>query len=555
MNEHASVVEVRIAVRSKPALALDPSMQERPLGWCIFAAFFALYMLSTTDHMLGFTDSGSMFGAAERMLDHGVSTARDGMHDKWCLGQLLLDLFVVWLRRLAGLATSTQQQVLLRLQTVLPATLGAAVPSLVFAIGRRLGYPRVTAILAALAVGLGTMTWVYVQMLFSESTLALLWLVVIYALLAFHDTNRIRWLVLAGCAGGYALITKTASAVVLPILPLWAASSLWVRAKTSPPQARMIAGAACALLLPLLAFAALDLWYNYARFGDLLNSGYSNERDGAGGGFTTPLLAGLFGLALSPGKGFFVFNPIAVLGLLGIGLFVRRHRVAGIALLTIVAGIVLVHARWWAWHGDFCWGPRFMVPLTPLFGLFSLPVIDRALDRTTRWRNSRLLLMAALLQLSIAVQVLGLAFDPGRFIDLVSARCGIFRGGGYFNETKFPLLDDGLMLHFVPHFSPIPGHLWMLRAATAPDPATRATILADPPWRALNPRWVPRNPERLDTSLSIWWGREQREWRAKQHQPDLSLPLASALGLLLLGAVVTLLRRLLARPTTVVSVA
>jgi hypothetical protein len=54
----------------------------------------------------------------------------------------------------------------------------------------------------------------------------------------------------------------------------------------------------------------------------------------------------------------------------------------------------------------------------------------------------------------------------------------------------------------------------MLRAATAPDPA----ILADPPRRALNPRWVPRNPKWLDTSLSIWWGGEQREW----HQNGIS---------------------------------
>jgi hypothetical protein len=504
----------------------------------LFVGFFALYMLSVSDRMLDFTDSGAMIDAAARMLDHGIGSAPEAMHEKWCLGQLLLDLFVVAVRRVGQSASPIPQLLLTRLESALPAGLGASVPVLVFAIGRRLGYRRGSATLAALCAGLGTMQWVYAQSLFTESTLALLWLVVIYALLAFTDTGRTRWLALAGSAAGYALITKTASAVVLPILPLWAASILRRRAAL---ERRTIAAASCALLLPLACFSAVSLWYNYARFGHVFEAGYAGERDGLGGGFTTPLLTGLFGLALSPGKGFFFYNPVAILGLLGLRSFLRRHSAAGLAMLGIALSVVLVHARWWAWHGDWAWGPRFMLPLAPIFAVFSLARIERMLHETARWRMLRLALLAALLQLSILVQLLGLSFDPGRFIALVSQRTGIFQGGTYYDEAKFPLLDDGVMLHYVPQFSPLAGHLWMLRAALAQERATRNAILAEPPWRNLNPQWVPKKPKKLDTTLSVWWVLARKR---PTPQRELSLALAVALCLLLMAAGITLLRQL-----------
>jgi hypothetical protein len=250
-------------------------------------------------------------------------------------------------------------------------------------------------------------------------------------------------------------------------------------------------------------------------------------------------------LAFSPGKGIFFFSPVALLGLIGMRRFVRRHRLPGIALLIIITSVVLVHARWWAWHGDWAWGPRFMVPLAPLFGVFGLSTIARALSREVSFRRVRLLLMAALLSLSIGVQVLGLAFEPSRFIDVVSAQCGIFRGGTYFREGKFPLLDDGVMLHYVPYFSPISGHLWMLRAALASDAEARSKILHAPPWGTLNPRWVPKDVDDLNTNLEQWWLQLAAAPRSLQVWSRIFVAL---LCLTVLGAGLLLIEQLLPAP-------
>jgi hypothetical protein len=511
------------------------------LGWLVFLSFFALYLMSGIDGMLVFSDSAAMLESARRLLRDGIGPGEDQMHEKWCLGQVLIETLVAKIDDLFAADTPVQNFLQVRVQSFLPAAMSAAVPALVYALGMRLGYQRLTSLSAALCAGLGTITWVYAQIMFSETTLGFLWMVVIYAMVRATQSGELRWLALAGSAGGYALITKTANAAALPALPLWLIASSWSQQRDVRLDIRKLLRPLAALCVPLAVFALLNLWYNYTRFGNALSSGYTAERDGAGGGFTTPLLAGLFGLVLSPGKSFFFYSPITLLGLFGIGGFVRRHRLLGISVLWVIGTLVLVHARWWAWHGDWAWGPRFMVPLAPLFALFTLGPISAILRSTSLWeRNLRLLLAAALLCLSIGVQVLGLAFDPARFIDVASAQCQIFKGGTYYSDD-FPLLDDGLIPHFVPHFSPLAGHFWILRAALTSDETRRSRILHSPPWRKLNRLWVPRNANSISTSIDVWW------WQLDNADPALR-PVArtwlSGLCLLLAAAIVLMVRRL-----------
>ena len=75
----------------------------------------------------------------------------------------------------------------------------------------------------------------------------------------------------------------------------------------------------------------------------------------------TPLYLGLLSLLFSFGKGLFFFAP---------GLLLIPRQVAGsltvlrtihLVWLAFLLGLVLVYARWWAWHGDIFWGPRFLL--------------------------------------------------------------------------------------------------------------------------------------------------------------------------------------------------
>jgi hypothetical protein len=63
--------------------------------------------------------------------------------------------------------------------------------------------------------------------------------------------------------------------------------------------ATYLASATAVVLFGLLVMA----FYNQVRFGNPFETGYGEEA----GAFTTPLLLGLYGLLLSPGKGLFEY--------------------------------------------------------------------------------------------------------------------------------------------------------------------------------------------------------------------------------------------------------
>lgn len=64
---------------------------------------------------------------------------------------------------------------------------------------------------------------------------------------------------------------------------------------------------------------------------------------------------------------------------------------------------LLCYGAWWAWHGGWSWGPRFLVPLIPLS---CLPI--GLLPARSGWRVG--LVLAVLL--GVAVNALGVLTDP-----------------------------------------------------------------------------------------------------------------------------------------------
>jgi hypothetical protein len=83
----------------------------------------------------------------------------------------------------------------------------------------------------------------------------------------------------------------------------------------------------------------------------------------------TPIVAGVFGLWLSAGKGLLFYSPIVWLGLIGLIPLWRRDRplAALIGLLLLVSTVFF--ARYDLWTGGWNWGPRYLLPLVPLLVL------------------------------------------------------------------------------------------------------------------------------------------------------------------------------------------
>jgi hypothetical protein len=76
-------------------------------------------------------------------------------------------------------------------------------------------------------------------------------------------------------------------------------------------------------------------------------------------------LNGLVGLLLDPRHGLLPTAPI--LGMAFWGWRVQHHHRQSRMLLAVALTWLLFMAAWWAWDGAWCFGPRMMVPLIPLF--------------------------------------------------------------------------------------------------------------------------------------------------------------------------------------------
>jgi len=317
--------------------------------------------------------------------------------------------------------------------------------ALLWLTARRLHYSDHVGIGLALLYGLGTIAWPYANQFFGEPLSALSLLFCFYGILSFRHTNRLVWLLLAGCAAAVAITTVVAHTLLLAILGLYLvtfflyvptmdpaetaddpASSPRSNAHQRAPLTRLfVAGAAFAL--PIVIAGLLLLWYNNMRFGNPFSTGYHFD---SGEGFSTPMLQGLWGLLLSPYRGVFWHTPLLLISLVAFVPFARRHPVEAFVIFGLSFVLFSLYSRWWMWWGGFAWGPRFLVPLTPFWLLpllIPLAAIEERLQRAmgnTPSLSPALLaraigldgfVLAAVALLSVAVQLLAVAVNYVNF--------------------------------------------------------------------------------------------------------------------------------------------
>jgi hypothetical protein len=174
-------------------------------------------------------------------------------------------------------------------------------------------------------------------------------------------------------------------------LPVWAVSA-WRKPR-----------AAIGSALIVIAAGAFLCWFNYIRFGSILNFGYASERFGG------PFFKNLEGVLFSPGRSPFVYSPILVFAIPGTWLLWRKQPILALICLVVIAAYVFTVARLFNWAGGTSWGARLVTPTVPLFGVLLAPTVDYI------WKNK--LLAAAALLLGFAgfsVQMLALLRDPMR---------------------------------------------------------------------------------------------------------------------------------------------
>ncbi len=165
---------------------------------------------------------------------------------------------------------------------------------------------------------------------------------------------------------------------------------------------------------------------NYLRFGDPLSSVKAT------GALLSPFgnpLIGIPGLLVSPGKGVLFYSPAIVLALWGLPRLLKQERRLGEAILAACVIHTIGMASLSFFGGDWCWGPRYLVPIMPLVAL-GFPMIGAARPWGRR-------VIPAVVACSLAVQVMGISLDHHRFFYARSLPAFFWYGHGdfYFRES------------------------------------------------------------------------------------------------------------------------
>jgi len=249
---------------------------------------------------------------------------------------------------------------------------------------RRFGVPWVFAAICLLGLGLGTLAWRYACYGFSEGMQMGLLMVTVYALI--RRTPRL--IIAGGIAFAWLFLVKQVYIAYVPVL--------FVYLITRREELRERIRKSALFLLPLILAGAFDLWLNFVRFGNPFESGYGRE---AGQFHLTQIWWTVPALLGSLNKGLLIYCPVLVLGFFGWGAFARRHQAEAALCGALIIENLLIAAAWHQWEGGWCWGPRFLVPLIPLWLLPAAFLYESWRSGKLRWAIATVVIVSAVTQI------------------------------------------------------------------------------------------------------------------------------------------------------------
>jgi hypothetical protein len=271
---------------------------------------------------------------------------------------------------------------------------------------QRWGVRARDALLATLALGLGSQIFAYSTMFFGH-VLAAAALFGAFVCLDRVPTGPRRWTIAAGFLAGLGVLIELPVVLGAAIL---AVSLATMPAPDARTRWRRVAGFAAGAVGPLVALA----WYQTVAFGAPWSTGYAHVANPTfaagmahgilGVGWPRPVV--LLQLLLSPSRGLFYLSPVLALAAWGLVCGVRapgsRHR--ALTALAIVVAFWLLNGGYYMWWGGAALGPRHCIPALPFLALgfaWYLPAPG--------WRGD---LFVVLLAVSLVSQLAAVAVSP-----------------------------------------------------------------------------------------------------------------------------------------------
>ncbi|MDB4969589.1 MAG: hypothetical protein JWN44_5278 [Myxococcales bacterium] len=236
------------------------------------------------------------------------------------------------------------------------------------------------------------------------------------------------------------------------------------------------------------------------------------------------LVQGLDGLLLSTGKSIFLYAPICLLALPALAWMWRARRADAQLVLAVAAALLLAAAQLDDWHGDPTWGPRRALPLMPLaVETVALAWLARRSERRARRRATSAVALLAVA--GIGVQLVGIAIAPSTYLDVATEVRLASGSPSWFGEQPSEC-------HFIPQFSPIVGHAWLLSHLVRND----RRLDVDPPYKLL----LASAPK-----LESVWPRLRVDWIGRDWSRAAAAAWLAALGAIAVAAALVLRRRVL----------
>jgi 4-amino-4-deoxy-L-arabinose transferase-like glycosyltransferase len=386
----------------------------RVIAFKLFVVLLCIYLLTVSgSHFL--TDvSRSRLETAKSIVERGDLSVPEGAgirgadgrdYALFGIGSTLLALPFYLAAKLMGVPPENAI-------SIINPLLGAMTAVLIFFFCLSLGYTRLASLSVSIIYGLGTAAWFVAKDQGDHAMEIFFVLSSVYCIYRYITHNERSYLPLSAVSLGIAFMTRYTSLLV--VLPIFVMVFLRRKSNDTETALRRTAGDAALFAVVVLPFVFFVLWYNYYRFGSILETGYSLLALRSGIDFFegTPLIRGISGFLISPGKGFFYYSPVALLFFFSVRSFIVRHFELAVCFILVMASYLLVLSTNLYWHGDCTWGPRYLYVITPLLLIPIAELVNSPLRRKKRILRTSI---CFLFVLSFIIQFASVSVSPDKY--------------------------------------------------------------------------------------------------------------------------------------------
>jgi len=193
-------------------------------------------------------------------------------------------------------------------------------------------------------------------------------------------------------------------------------------------------------VLGVIPFVLILFAYNYFRFGNILESGYTMNGPGGDLKLKASVFEGLWGLLLSPGKSILVYSPVLIYSFYLAIKYFKKNWVDLFFLITAVVNVFL-YSNLAFWSGELSYGPRYLAVIIPFGGLVL----------ANHWKEINKKIIIVLVLLGLWVQFVGVSIPYTKQYEWYDMEFMCVGSQGLTRKGEFDYWSIG---EFIPRYSP-----------------------------------------------------------------------------------------------------